>query len=185
MRLLAPAKINLHLRVGPVENSGFHSLLSWMCSVALFDTLTIEQADARQILLSCDDPSLPCDATNLVVRAATAMRREAIDAKDAAARIRLEKRIPLGGGLGGGSSDAACTLLGLSRLWNLNWPVDRLSRIAASLGSDVPFFFARSKQHLHRSGRVRAPHFSAQAAVGGVDTPRFVDPDAGRLSKVR
>jgi 4-diphosphocytidyl-2-C-methyl-D-erythritol kinase len=139
MRLLAPAKINLHLRVGPVDGTGYHPLASWMCTVGLFDTLTIERAEAGQFSLECDDPALPCDATNLVIRAAQALARESA-VPNLGMRARLEKRIATGGGLGGGSSDAVRTLLGLNRLWNLNWPVERLSRIAATLGSDVPFF---------------------------------------------
>ena len=72
MRLLAPAKINLHLRVAPLDGSGFHPICSWFCTVALFDTLTIEPADT--LSLTCDDPRLPCDATNLVHKAASKMQ---------------------------------------------------------------------------------------------------------------
>jgi len=151
MRLLAPAKINLHLRVGPVDRStGYHPLLSWFCTVALFDTLVIELSDADDaIRLSCNDPALACDSSNLVVRAATMLREGSNFRKDQQSaltrgacgiRAHLEKRIPTGGGLGGGSSDAARTLLGLNRMWLLNDSVDHLSGIAASLGSDVPFF---------------------------------------------
>jgi 4-diphosphocytidyl-2-C-methyl-D-erythritol kinase len=139
LRLLAPAKINLHLRVGPVQRNGFHPLMSWMCTVGLFDTLTIDFApDGSPWVMQCDDERLPCDETNLVIRAARAMQRES--ETNRSATIRLEKRIPTGGGLGGGSSDAARTLLSLNQLWDLRWPIDRLVRIAADLGSDVPFF---------------------------------------------
>lgn len=138
MLLLAPAKINLHLRVAPADGSGFHPLLTWMCTVRLFDTLTIEQAQAGQIRLECDDPTLPCNSTNLVLRAAEAL--SSLVQPTSGIQMRLQKRIPVGGGLGGGSSDAARVLLGLHRLWNLNWPIDRLTQIAAELGSDVPFF---------------------------------------------
>jgi 4-diphosphocytidyl-2-C-methyl-D-erythritol kinase len=125
MKLLAPAKINLHLRVGPVNRqSGFHPLMSWFCTVGLFDTLLIEQDSHSAVAfsLTCDDPALPCDATNLVVRAADALRRSAGENGQALSKIRaqLQKRIPAGGGLGGGSSDAARTLLGLNRMWLLN-----------------------------------------------------------------
>src|SRR5689334_19875549 len=73
MRLLAPAKINLHLRVGPPAPDGFHPLLSWMCTISLFDILTVRRAPARSPLvqLTCDDPALACDATNLIVRVGT------------------------------------------------------------------------------------------------------------------
>jgi 4-diphosphocytidyl-2-C-methyl-D-erythritol kinase len=152
VKLLAPAKINLHLRVAPVTKDGFHPLLSWMCTVGLFDTLILNRAEGAGALLHCDDPSLPCDGTNLVVRAAEAMRLEA-DQQDSASAalprrtigegglsIKLLKRIPMGGGLGGGSSDAARAVLGLNRFWELNLPIDRLSAVSATLGSDVAFF---------------------------------------------
>ncbi|HEY1628377.1 MAG TPA: 4-(cytidine 5'-diphospho)-2-C-methyl-D-erythritol kinase [Tepidisphaeraceae bacterium] len=139
MRLLAPAKINLHLRVAPADGSGFHPILSWMCTVALFDTLTIEPANA--LALTCDDPRLPCDATNLVLRAARSFKPERSDGPDSfGAKIHLQKRIPFGAGLGGGSSDAARTLLGLDQLWNSRRTTAQLSSTAADLGSDVPFF---------------------------------------------
>jgi 4-diphosphocytidyl-2-C-methyl-D-erythritol kinase len=146
--LLAPAKINLHLRVAPADGSGFHPIQSWMCTVALFDTLTIESSDA--LSLTCDDPHLPCDDSNLVLRAAKKMQQhfahptpapKRSDGPDrVGAKLHLQKRIPAGAGLGGGSSDAARTLLGLNQLWNLRRPIAQLSRTAADLGSDVPFF---------------------------------------------
>jgi 4-diphosphocytidyl-2C-methyl-D-erythritol kinase len=139
MRILAPAKVNLHLRVAPPEGSGFHPLLSWFCAVGLFDTLTIRETEDGTIALTSDDPSLPCDATNLVMRAATALR-SAVPRQTSGVSIHLQKRIAAGGGLGGGSSDAAWTLLALNRLWKLDLPIDQLSGIAATLGSDVPFF---------------------------------------------
>lgn len=145
MRLLAPAKINLHLRVGAALPSGFHPLLTWMTTVGLFDTLTFQTVDERAepaLQFTCDDPGLPTDGTNLVVRAATALADAARQAgRDLPGlRIALTKRIPSGGGLGGGSSDAATTLTALSRLLRLDWPTDRLAAVAATLGSDVAFF---------------------------------------------
>jgi 4-diphosphocytidyl-2-C-methyl-D-erythritol kinase len=141
MRLLAPAKLNLHLRVGPRdEASGYHPLSSWLCTIGLFDTLTIRPSDGPDapIILSCDDPTLPCDSSNLVLRAALALAQRATPQRRCG--IFLAKRIPIGAGLGGGSSDAARTLLGLNRFWNLGLPLTELHPIAAQLGSDVPFF---------------------------------------------
>lgn len=159
MQLLAPAKINLHLRVGPVDQStGFHPLMSWFCTISLFDTLTIEPADeAGKISLQCSDPALPCDERNLVVRAALALQRADPTRKQQSARMRLEKRIPSGGGLGGGSSDAARTLLGINQMWHLNLSVDQLSGIAASLGSDVPFFLHASSAVCTSRGEIVRP----------------------------
>lgn len=145
MRLLAPAKINVHLRVGPPRADGFHPLVSWMCTVGLFDTLTVDRAPDSGVRLSCDVPGLACDQSNLIVKAAGAMAQAlAVDRKVAAGEsglsIALQKRIPMGAGLGGGSSDGARVLLGLNRLWAAGWSRARLGAVAASLGSDLPFF---------------------------------------------
>ncbi len=143
MRISAPAKINLHLRVGEVQNDGFHPLLSWMTTVGLFDTLTLEDAPSG-ITLTCDDPRIPTDASNLISRAASLMQEISQQHKArpfrAGVSFHLEKRIPPGGGLGGGSSDAARTLLALNSFWNLGQTIEQLSSLAAKLGSDVPFF---------------------------------------------
>ena len=163
MQLLAPAKINLHLRVGPVDPStGFHPLMSWFCTIALFDTLTIEPAGgAGEISLTCNDPAIPCDERNLVVRAAKALLHENSSrshiGSTAGAKMRLEKRIPAGGGLGGGSSDAARALLGINQMWNLNHSVDHLSGIAALLGSDVPFFLQSPSSVCTSRGEIVRP----------------------------
>jgi 4-diphosphocytidyl-2-C-methyl-D-erythritol kinase len=130
MRLLAPAKINLHLRVGPPRADGFHPILTWICTIGLFDEL--ELAQSSQTRLECDQPEIPTGMENLVVRAAAAL--------GVTAKMKLTKQIPVGGGLAGGSSDAARALLGLDQLWNLNRSRQELAAVAARLGSDVPFF---------------------------------------------
>lgn len=141
MRLLAPAKINLHLRVGPPRADGFHPLLSWMCTIGLFDTLVLDPSDVAQVSLTCDRPWVPCDQTNLVHRAAALLREHAAaQGRNVGLRVGLEKRIPVGAGLGGGSSDAARMLLGLNQFWGLGLSGDQLAPMAAALGSDVPFF---------------------------------------------
>jgi 4-diphosphocytidyl-2-C-methyl-D-erythritol kinase len=144
MRLRAPAKINLHLRVGPTRTDGFHPLLSWMTTVSLFDTLTFRSTHAPGITLHCDDPKLPTDESNLVVKAARLLflrlkpwKQESVGGVE----ITLEKRIPSGAGLGGGSSDAAATVIALTKLWRLSWTPAQLTGVAAELGSDVRFFF--------------------------------------------
>lgn len=172
MQVFAPAKINLHLRVAPVDGSGFHPVLSWMCTVALFDTLTIESADDGVIALTCDDPSLPCGESNLIIRAARAMNATQ------GARVHLHKRIPVGGGLGGGSSDAARTLLALNRFWNLNWPIERLARIAASLGSDVPFFLHDASSLCTGRGEIVRPISNPRPKWVVLILPGFAIPTA-------
>jgi len=146
MRLLAPAKINLHLRVGRTGTDGFHPILSWMCTVGLCDTLIIEPSATLggKATLTCDDPTLPCDGTNLVVRAAEALKRSLPPSCLSSARdiaIRLAKHIPAGAGLGGGSSDAARTIIGLAQLWKAGLSSAELADIALPCGSDLPFFF--------------------------------------------
>jgi len=149
-----------------------------MSTVGLFDMLTIDRSHGG-LAFSCDSPAVPCDASNLVVKAVAALadsmakgtsagliaswasskhltekemseeardldreprNREGGATTDFGLKVALQKRIPVGAGLGGGSSDGAFTLLALNHLWNLNWPRQRLMEIAKSIGSDVPFF---------------------------------------------
>ena len=132
------AKINLSLRVLGKREDGYHELDTIFQTVSLHDTIRISALESSEIAFSCDDRSLPTDSHNLVVRAATALR-DRVNTKKGA-RIRLEKRIPTHAGLGGGSSDAAATLIGLTRLWELRTTRQELSELAARLGADVPFF---------------------------------------------
>ncbi|HRK32084.1 MAG TPA: 4-(cytidine 5'-diphospho)-2-C-methyl-D-erythritol kinase [Tepidisphaeraceae bacterium] len=153
LELLAPAKVNLVLRVGPVEPNGFHPLASWMCTVALFDKLTVARSSQPGVSFRCDDPAMPTGTANLVVRAANRLMNEASLHQACAAEaggassisgvsISLEKRIPPAAGLGGGSSDAAATLVAINQLLEHQLSRARLVEEAAALGSDVPFFFA-------------------------------------------
>ena len=141
LRVRTPAKVNLILRVLHRRHDGFHAIWSLMHTVALEDELilTLRPGGPRRIVLGCDHATLQADHTNLVYRAAQLVLDQVEQPVDLA--ITLTKRIPLGAGLGGGSSDAAATILGLSRLLNLNWTVDRMIQIGQQLGSDVPFFF--------------------------------------------
>lgn len=133
----APCKINLLLNVLGRRPDGFHQIETILCPVAVFDRLEFSTAP-HGVALSCDDPALPVDQTNLVVRAAEAFLERASIASGV--HIRLEKRIPVAAGLGGGSSDAAHTLAGLNRLFGQPLTAESLHGIAAELGSDVPFF---------------------------------------------
>jgi 4-diphosphocytidyl-2-C-methyl-D-erythritol kinase len=134
--VLTSAKVNLALDVLGKRSDGYHEIATVMQTVDLFDRLTLEAAPT--ISLETDDPALPTDERNLIVRAAVLLREAA--GVERGARIRLRKRIPVAAGLGGGSSDAAATLWGLDRLWGLRWPRARLLGLAGELGMDVPFF---------------------------------------------
>lgn len=139
MRLAARAKINWSLDITGVREDGYHLLDMVMQPITLTDTLTLEEADAGSVALEVigGDGVIPTDGRNLVVRAAEALRRESGVAHGV--RMRLEKRIPSGAGLGGGSSDAAAALHGLNRLWQLGLSQDELERIGLALGADIPF----------------------------------------------
>jgi 4-diphosphocytidyl-2-C-methyl-D-erythritol kinase len=132
------AKINCSLRILGKRPDGYHEIRTVLQTVSLHDTLQFASAPDRDIRLSCDDPQVPTDQTNLIVKAAVALRdRYRVQN---GANILLEKRIPIQGGLGGGSSNAAITLLGLAHLWKIGTQVSPLIELAAGLGSDVPFF---------------------------------------------
>ena len=135
--LKAPAKLNLSLRVLGKRNDGFHEIDTLIVKLpGLADELEFTESD--DFWFKCDDPSVPGDAGNLVVKAAKAFETAAgIRCKCA---ISLKKVIPHGAGLGGGSSDAAMTLLGLNRLHDHPLGVETLHHLAASLGSDIPVF---------------------------------------------
>lgn len=128
--------MNLALEVLGKRADGYHEIATVLQAVDLFDRLTVEAAGT--ISLDTDDPALPTDDGNLVVRAAILLQKES--GVDAGARIGLRKQIPVAAGLGGGSSDAAATLWALNRLWRLRWPKARLDEVAVRLGMDVPFF---------------------------------------------
>ena len=137
MRISAPAKINLNLRIHGKRDDGFHEIETLMLPVDLADEMEIERVESG-IHLTCDDPSLLCGPGNLVHDAATAFFRAT--GSVGGVRIHLTKRIPSGAGLGGGSSDAAATLLALNALFSAGMDASRLEALAASLGSDVPWF---------------------------------------------
>jgi 4-diphosphocytidyl-2-C-methyl-D-erythritol kinase len=132
------AKLNWRLDVLGRRSDGYHELFTLFQTVSLADRLELSSSLRSSIEFECSDPSIPADATNLVVRAALLLK-ERFDVA-AGALIRLEKHIPAGGGMGGGSSNAAVALIGLSKLWNLNPTEQQLWEMARSLGADVPFF---------------------------------------------
>jgi len=136
IEVIAPAKINLTLRVLGKRADGFHEIETLIVPIGIRDRLSVEEAD--QWSFSCDDPTVPGDDRNLVVRAARLFFAETA-VKDAI-RVRLMKAIPHGAGLGGGSSDAAATLRMLDQFYGTGLSSESLMQMAAQLGSDVPVF---------------------------------------------
>ena len=132
------AKINWSLRVLGKRDDGYHEIDTVLQTVSLHDTITFAETIDDGIRLWCDDVSVPVDETNLVWRATAALRARYSIRRGV--KIRLEKRVPAEAGLGGGSSDAAATLIALAYWWGIETSADDLVPVAESLGSDVPFF---------------------------------------------
>jgi 4-diphosphocytidyl-2-C-methyl-D-erythritol kinase len=160
VEFLAPAKVNLSLRVLRRRDDGFHDIESLVCPVSIFDTVDIVLRDEPGFDFSCDDPTVPTGDDNLVVRAAKLFCESC--GLEPHLRIALSKRIPHGAGLGGGSSDAATTLIGLNRLFGTELSREALSAMAADLGSDVPLFIYQSAAVIRGRGEhvepVSFPH---------------------------
>jgi 4-diphosphocytidyl-2-C-methyl-D-erythritol kinase len=135
-----PAKVNLHLGVGPLRSDGKHELHTIYHAVSLFDTVTVERAEQRGITVEVEGEGVgdvPLTEDNLAVQAVRAVA--SVAGVDTGAHITLRKDIPVGGGLAGGSADAAAALVAADALWGANLPQRDLERLAAALGSDVPF----------------------------------------------
>ncbi len=137
LTLPAPAKLNLFLHITGRRPDGYHLLQTVFQFLQRADTLHFDHREDSVITLTPDIPGVPAES-NLVVRAARLLQAHA--GCRAGADITLEKRLPMGGGIGGGSSDAATTLLGLNRLWGLNLALDTLATLGLQLGADVPVF---------------------------------------------
>ncbi len=142
VRINAPAKVNLVLRVLDRRPDGYHNLWSVMQTVRLEDELYVGLSSRAGIRLQCDEAGMPTDGRNLIVRSASAVLARAGlgEARPPGVEIHLIKRIPVSAGLGGGSSDAAATILALNALLGLGWSRDMMVSVGAPLGSDVPFF---------------------------------------------
>ncbi len=144
MNIRAPAKINLRLRVLGKRKDGYHSIDTIMIPVSLYDELRITKSRKRglekedPIRVTCDHPLVPAGKKNLAYQAAALLMK--LDQPKGRIHIHIRKRIPVGAGLGGGSSDAAATLVGLNRLFALGYNKEKLQKMATVLGADVPFF---------------------------------------------
>jgi 4-diphosphocytidyl-2-C-methyl-D-erythritol kinase len=155
MRVLAPAKINLSLKILGRRNDGFHELDTLIAPISLYDEIGIEKRPEKGIKFRCDDPSVPQGDDNLVVRAAkTFFETTRIGA---AVSIELKKKIPHGAGLGGGSSDAASVLLALNELFASKLSRGALAEMAKPIGSDVPFFLFQSAATCKGRGEMVMP----------------------------
>jgi 4-diphosphocytidyl-2-C-methyl-D-erythritol kinase len=147
--------VNLYLRVVRRREDGFHELETVFQSVGGGDTLTA--APAAELTLRCSEPDIPSDERNLVLRAAKLLRNAFPGAPKQGAALALLKRTPAGGGMGGGSVDGAAALVLLSRLWELRPTSEQLAGMAATLGSDVPFFLLGGAALARGRGEVLEP----------------------------
>lgn len=136
IHMLAPAKVNLLLSVGPRRQDGYHDVVTVLQAITLRDQLSV--SPAPDITVHCSDARIGGGPGNLAWRAADALRRASAVRRGAA--IRILKAIPAEAGLGGGSADAAAVLVACNQLWELHWTPERLATVAAALGADVPFF---------------------------------------------
>jgi 4-diphosphocytidyl-2-C-methyl-D-erythritol kinase len=146
----AYAKINLGLRIIRKREDGYHDIETVFHRINLFDEISFEVAST--ISLSCNEPQIPLDERNLCIRAAQILQNACGTVQGA--HISLNKRIPIGAGLGGGSSDAASTLRGLLRLWNRNVDERILKKLAIQLGSDVPYFLNDGSAYASGRGEI-------------------------------
>lgn len=133
------AKLNWSLRILAKRPDGYHEIITVFQTISLRDELHFSERADDELVLSCNEPTIPTDKTNLILRAAIALRESCAIKKGA--EISLTKRIPSQAGLGGASSNAAITLIGLNRLWKCGLSTAELVEIGANIGADVPFFF--------------------------------------------
>lgn len=170
MKLLSPAKINLFLHITGKRTDGYHDLVTLMCCVGLYDSVSFD-FKAAEISVACNHPLVPQDQTNLAYRAAELFldhinRNEGV-------RITIEKQIPVGAGLGGGSSNAATVLLGLNRFYGRPLSRETLIRLGVSLGADVPFFIDQKPAIATGVGDILEPYGGLEPYTVMVVFPGF------------
>jgi 4-diphosphocytidyl-2-C-methyl-D-erythritol kinase len=167
----APAKVNFGLRILGKRPDGYHAIQTVLQMLDLCDWLTFSPTDTATIRLTCLPAVLPTDDSNLVIRAAKLLQqtfqvRQGVE-------ITLDKRIPIAAGLGGGSSDAATTLIGLNHVWQLHCPHASFYRLATQLGSDVPFFLDGPTALASGRGEILSPVPSPPPLTGVLLNPGF------------
>lgn len=178
VRVRVPAKINLHLGVGPLRRDGYHELNTVYHAISVHDELTARRGDTLSLTMAGEGTGeLALDESNLVIRAARALANSA--GVPPHARLHLRKQIPLAGGLAGGSADAAAALVACDALWGTGLSRDELAEIAADLGSDVPFLIHGGTALGTGRGEAVSPvlarptvwHWVVAVADGGLSTP--------------
>ena len=184
MQVLAPAKINLSLKILERRSDGFHEIETLIAPISLYDEINIERCTGtRKIAFRCDDSSVPKGEENLVVRAANLFFQELKITSGVS--IELKKSIPHGAGLGGGSSDAASTLLALNELFDTNLPREALAKMAETIGSDVPFFIFQSAAVCKGRGELVSPTRLREPLSLLLLKPEFSVPTAWAYSRWR
>lgn len=178
VRVRVPAKINLHLGVGPMRRDGYHELTTIYHAVSLYDEVSARRGDQLTLTMEGEGAGvLPLDEANLVIRAAQVLAKVA--GVPAQARLHLRKQIPIAGGLAGGSADAAAALVACDALWGTGMTRDELAVLAAEIGSDVPFLVlggtalgtGRGEAVSPVLARATAWHWVIATADGGLSTP--------------
>lgn len=178
VRVRVPAKVNLHLGVGPLRSDGYHELNTVYHAISIYDELTARRGDTLTLTMEGEGSGeLALDESNLVIRAARALASHA--GVPPHARLHLRKQIPLAGGLAGGSADAAATLVACDTLWGTGLSREELATIAAGLGSDVPFLIHGGTALGTSRGEAVSPVLARPAswqwvvaiAHGGLSTP--------------
>ncbi len=169
MILFSPAKLNLFFRVLGKRSDQYHEIASLFQAIDLCDTVIIEKAERDA--LSCSDPELPCDSSNLAWKALDLFRQ--MFPFPFFVHIHLEKKIPMRAGLGGGSSNAATVLWGLNQLCNGPAAVEQLAVMGARLGSDVPFFFSTGTAYCTGRGEILESVSLPQPLQGWLAKPSF------------
>jgi 4-diphosphocytidyl-2-C-methyl-D-erythritol kinase len=188
VRVRVPAKINLHLAVGPLRPDGYHELTTVYQAISLYDEVTARRGDQLTLTMEGEGAGeLTLDESNLVLRAARALA--AYTGVPAQARLHLRKQIPIAGGLAGGSADAAAALVACDALWSTGLSRDELAVVAAQVGSDVPFLVLGGTALGTGRGETVSPvlarpsswHWAVAVADGGLPTPQVY----GELDRLR
>lgn len=178
VRVRVPAKINLHLGVGPLRRDGYHELTTVYHALSLHDEVSARRGDQLTLTMEGEGAGvLPLDDSNLVIKAAQVLAKAA--GVPAIARLHLRKQIPVAGGLAGGSADAAAALVACDALWGTGMSRDQLAELAADVGSDVPFLVAGGTALGTGRGEAVSPvlarattwHWVIATAQGGLSTP--------------